>query len=166
MFLAWVQIWLMNAWITLTINWNTCILCGWNSNTLLCRLQKTQDQYGGCTKTWLVTNWVINLEESDMGIVMDRKNVDQNHANLRELWALTTLFMVFSVTCVVVSLTLFWGICQVIPMINNVTNIVTSWCSSVLTDILAWVCSLVLWGVCLCYTMVYKLTKVNNDSWH
>ena len=34
-----------------------------------------------------------------------------------------------------------------------------NWCSSVLTNILAWVCLIVLQGVCLCYTMVYKFAK-------
>ena len=35
-----------------------------------------------------------------------------------------------------------------------------TWFSSALVNILAWVCSVVQWGVCVCYIMVYKLTKV------
>ena len=40
-----------------------------------------------------------------------------------------------------------------------------TWHSSAITNILAWVSSTVLWGVCLCYTMANKLTKVyTNDT--
>ena len=39
--------------------------------------------------------------------------------------------------------------------------------SSVLANILAWACLIVLWGVCLCYIIVSKLTKVYTiDNWH
>jgi hypothetical protein len=42
-----------------------------------------------------------------------------------------------------------------------------TWCSGVSTNILAWACSIVLWGACLYYTMVFELTKVYmNDTCH
>ena len=43
---------------------------------------------------------------------------------------------------------------------------VTAWylCSSVFTNILAWVCSIALWGACLCYIMIYKLIKVYTND--
>ena len=76
-------------------------------------------------------------------------------------------FWVFSVTCIIVSLILFWGICHVTLMINNFSITITLWCSIVLINILVWVCSIMLWGVCQYYIMVYKLTKVNTtDTWH
>ena len=48
----------------------------------------------------------------------------------------TTLFMVFSVTCVVVLLTLFWGICYFTWMIHNfiTMSLHDTWHSSVLTN--------------------------------
>ena len=40
-----------------------------------------------------------------------------------------------------------------------------TWRSSVLANVLTWVCSSLLWGVCLCYIMVYKLTsKVHTNG--
>ena len=42
-----------------------------------------------------------------------------------------------------------------------------TWRSSALTNTLAWVCSIVLWVVCLCYTMFCKLTTMcKKDTWH
>ena len=38
-------------------------------------------------------------------------------------------------------------------------HLMTLGSSGVLTNILAWVCSIMLRGVCLCYIMVHKLTK-------
>ena len=37
------------------------------------------------------------------------------------MWSSTTPFMVVSVTCVIVSITLFWGVCYVTLMFNNFT---------------------------------------------
>jgi hypothetical protein len=50
--------------------------------------------------------------------------------------------------------------CWFSPMIAHDT-----WCSSALTNILAWLCLKMFWGVCLCYTIVYKLTKMST-KWH
>ena len=42
-----------------------------------------------------------------------------------------------------------------------------TWHSSVLFNILAWSCSIELWGVCISHTLVYTLTKVyTNDTCH
>ena len=80
-----------------------------------------------------------------------------------------TPFVVFSVKCVIVSFTLFWGVCKVILMVNNFIISVTSWH-------LAFKCAYSysnmsifdrFFGVWLCYTVAYKLTKVyTNDTWH
>ena len=55
-------------------------------------------------------------------------------------------------------------------MINNFIVSVISWFltrSTGLTNILVWVCTMILWGMCLCYIMIYKLTKVYiNDTWY
>ena len=41
-----------------------------------------------------------------------------------------------------------------------------TWHSSALANFLAWLYSILLWGVCPCYIMVYKVTKVYiNDTW-
>ena len=79
--------------------------------------------------------------------------------------------MVFSVTCVIVSL--FWGIYVISyfkvyvrlhkwPTTSLLVSPHDTWRSNAFTNILAWVCSIMLWGICLCYTMVYKLTKVSH----
>jgi hypothetical protein len=80
----------------------------------------------------------------------------------------TTPFTVFSV--VVSFLTLFRGVCWVTFFINNFTAVVTSW--HLAFECACWYLGvsnvlIVLWGACLCYTMVYKLTKVyTNDTCH
>jgi len=43
------------------------------------------------------------------------------------VWCTNILFMVFSVTCVILSLTLFWGHVLGYMMINNFAIVVTSW---------------------------------------
>ena len=50
-----------------------------------------------------------------------------NESRLGSYYLCTTLFMVFSLKCVIVSLTLFWTICYVSLMINNFTISATSW---------------------------------------
>jgi len=59
-----------------------------------------------------------------------------------------TTLIVFSVTCIIVWMAIFWGVCWVTLNINNFTTSVTSWhlVSSELPNILACVCS-------LCYEM-------------
>ena len=72
----------------------------------------------------------------------------------------TPHFTVFSVSRITMSLTLFWGICQVIIIMNIFIMNVTSWHWAIKCayNVLAWVCSTILWDSSLCFTMVYKLT--------
>ena len=45
-------------------------------------------------------------------------------------------------------------------------HLVTLGVLSALTNILAWVCSVMLWGVCPCYAMVYNFIQMyTNDTW-
>jgi hypothetical protein len=63
--------------------------------------------------------------------------------------------------------------CMLVIVMANTSLLVSphdTWRLNAFTNILAWVCSIMLWGawlimlrgVCLCYTMVYKLTKVSH----
>ena len=83
--------------------------------------------------------------------------------------ALPTPFIIFSVMCVIVSLTTLrhmLGYTNDQPTSSLVSPRDTCHLGAS-TNTLAWVCSIELWGVCLCYTVVYKLTKLyTNDIWH
>ena len=86
--------------------------------------------------------------------------------NLREMGI--TPVTIFSDTCVIVPLTLSWGLSQVTLKVNTFIINVTSqntWRVSVQLIYWAWVCSVVWWSVRLCYTIIYKLTK-NAHKWH
>ena len=88
------------------------------------------------------------------------------------LWSFTyQLLMQWSTPSMVflVSHTLFWDVCYVTLMIIKFVISVTSWhlAFKCATNILAWVCSIVLWGICLFYIIAYKLSKVcTNNTWH
>ena len=48
---------------------------------------------------------------------------------------------------------------------SSLVSPIDTWHSSALIHFLAWVCSTMLWGVGLCYIMVYKLAK-SAHKWH
>ena len=92
------------------------------------------------------------------------------HSSLRNtMWTWTTPFMVFIVTYITMSLTLFWGVSWITLTINNFIISINSWhwVFNVLTNILACVRLMGLWGACMWYTMVYSLNIVyTNNTCH
>ena len=113
---------------------------------------------------WRLLDFDLNMEPHNLPIVnVFMPRIDQRAQILKNT---STPFMVFSATCVIVSLTLFWDICY---SMNDYQ--LSSWVSphntrrsSALANILAWVCSIVLWGACLCYAMVCELTENVHKS--
>ena len=68
------------------------------------------------------------------------------------IWPKCATFMVSSITCMTVPLTLFWGVWSTTSLLVSPRD---TWCSSAFINILVWVCSIMFWGLCLCYTMLY-----------
>ena len=128
----------------------------------------------GCRYIWedlnhLVGPWQMWTFRYDLVVNMLHIFFVVTSANLHTITfeyirlATTTLFMVFSVTCVRVSFTLFLRRMLSWPTASSLATPHDTWRSTALiTNTLTWVCSIMLWGVCLCYTLVYRLTKMNT----
>jgi hypothetical protein len=115
----------------------------------------------GCAQPFkLRSDWVqafcglatCPLPFSYVGVGYRAPKAKPRTCNGTHLWQFSTPLMVFRVTCIIVSLTLFWAVCWVTLMINNFTISVThdTWRSTnAPTTILAWLWSIALWGACL-----------------
>ena len=76
--------------------------------------------------------------------------------------SLTTPFLVFRFACVIITFA-FILMSTTGPLVSPHGT----WHSSALINILAWVCLMILWDICLSYTTIYKLTNMySNDTWH